>query len=174
MNNKANKKTIRVLDFRYFLCILEPIQTYKNFGQSTVKFHMKNHFSFIRVRYGETDQMGVVHHGNYPTYLELARIEWLDQFQVSYKTMEEEGTMLPVYELWFKYHRPAKFGDTLKVETVLRELPNAKIIFDYRIYNQEKELLTTAGSTLVFMNAKSRRPMKCPEYILEKLRQLEF
>lgn len=135
---------------------------------------MKRHFSFIRVRYAETDQMGVVHHGNYAQYLELARIEWLDQFQVSYKTMEEDGVMLPVYDLWFKFSRPAKFGDTLRVETILRELPAAKIVFDYTIYNQEEELLTKASSTLVFMDKITKKPMKCPEYILNKLRAIDF
>lgn len=135
---------------------------------------MKNHFSFIRVRYAETDQMGVVHHGNYAEYLEISRIEWLDQFEVSYKAMEDEGIILPVHELSFKFSKSAKFGDTLMVETILRELPGVKITFDYKIYNQEKELLTTASSTLVFMNTKTKRPMKCPEYILQKLRQLDF
>lgn len=135
---------------------------------------MKSYSSFIRVRYAETDQMGVVHHGNYAQYLELARIEWLEQFDVLYSTMEKEGVMLPVYELSFKFSRPAKFGDVLKVDTNLRELPGAKIIFDYKIYNQEKIMLSSASSTLVFMDAKSKRPMKCPEYILEKLRKLDF
>lgn len=131
---------------------------------------MKNFFSSISVRYAETDQMGVVHHGNYAQYLELARIEWLEQFRVSYKDMEEGGIMLPVYEMHFKFLRPAKFGDTLIVETVLREMPRAKITFDYTIRNQENELLTEASSVLVFMDSKSKRPIKCPEYILEKLK----
>lgn len=131
---------------------------------------MKKHFSFIRVRYAETDQMGVVHHGNYAQYLELARIEWLDQFGISYKKMEEEGVMLPVYDLHFRFLHPAKFEDILKVETRLRELPSARIRFDYSIYNQDGKLLTEAGSTLVFMDALSKRPIKCPEYIMEKLK----
>lgn len=131
---------------------------------------MKNFFSSISVRYAETDQMGVVHHGNYPQYLELARIEWLEQFGLSYKKMEDDGIMLPVYEMHFKFSRPAKFGDTLVVETILREMPRAKITFDYNIRNQENELLTVASSVLVFMDAKSKRPIKCPDYILKKLK----
>ncbi|HET8809806.1 MAG TPA: thioesterase family protein [Flavobacteriaceae bacterium] len=131
---------------------------------------MKNFFSSISVRYAETDQMGVVHHGNYPQYLELARIEWLEQFGLSYKKMEDDGIMLPVYEMHFKFSRPAKFGDTLVVETILREMPRAKITFDYTIRNQENELLTKASSVLVFMDANSKRPIKCPDYILEKLK----
>lgn len=135
---------------------------------------MKNHFSFISVRYAETDQMGVVHHGNYAQYLEIARIEWLEQFHFSYKTMEDNGVILPVYALEFKFFRPAKFGDILKVETTLRALPTAKITFDYKIYNQAEELLTTSTSILVFADKKTVKPIKCPEYILKKLRELDF
>ena len=64
---------------------------------------MKTYSSKVRVRYAETDQMGVVHHGNYAQYLELARIEWMEQFGVSYKGMEENGVMLPIYEMNFKF-----------------------------------------------------------------------
>ena len=131
---------------------------------------MKNSFSSISVRYAETDQMGVVHHGNYAQYFEVARIDWLDQFGVAYKKMEEDGVMLPVYEMQFKFLRPAKFGDTLTVETCLRELPRVKIIFDYKLRNQKNELLTEASSVLVFMDAKSKKPMRCPEHILKKLK----
>lgn len=132
---------------------------------------MNTFISFIKVRYAETDQMGVVHHGNYAQYLELARIEWLKQFAISYKEMEEDGVMLPVYALTFKFLRPAKFEDVLRVETTLRELPSAKIVFDYRIFNQDEILLTNASSTLVFMDAQSKRPIRCPDYIFQKLKE---
>ncbi len=130
---------------------------------------MKSHSSFVKVRYAETDQMGVVHHGNYPQYLELARIEWIDELGVSYKSMEEEGVMLPVFELNIKYHKPVSFHENLKIETRLRELPNVKIIFDYSIFNEEGELVTSATSVLVFMDSRTRKPIRCPKYILEKL-----
>ena len=64
---------------------------------------MKSHNTFVKVRYAETDQMGVVHHGNYAEYLEIARLDWLSALGISYKSMEEEGVMLPVYELHFKF-----------------------------------------------------------------------
>lgn len=130
---------------------------------------MKSHTSFVKVRYSETDQMGVVHHGNYAQYLELSRIEWLEKLGISYRSMEENGMMLPVYEMSFKFLKPAFFDDKLKIVTRLKKLPNVKIEFSYEIYNQHKELLTTASTTLVFMDSKTRRPVKCPEYIIEKL-----
>ncbi|SDR68125.1 acyl-CoA thioesterase [Christiangramia echinicola] len=131
---------------------------------------MKSHKTFVKVRYAETDQMGVVHHGNYPQYLEIARLEWLDTLGISYKNMEQEGIMLPVYELNLKYIKPVTFDDKLTIETRLHEMPNVKIIFDYSIFNQQGDLVTSATSVLVFMDSKTRRPIRCPEYILEKLR----
>lgn len=131
---------------------------------------MKSQITNVKVRYAETDQMGVVHHGNYPQYLEMARIDWLESLGISYKNMENEGIMLPVYELKLKYHKPVTFHENLKIETRLRELPNVKITFDYSIYNEEGELVTSATSVLVFMDSKTRKPIRCPRYILQKLK----
>lgn len=130
---------------------------------------MKTHNSFIKVRYAETDQMGVVHHGNYPQYLEIARLEWLDALGISYKTMEENGVFLPVYAIGITYKKSAQFDDVLKVVVSLRNLPTVRIIFDYKIYNQHDELLTTAHTELIFMDAAKNRPIRCPAYILDKL-----
>lgn len=130
---------------------------------------MKSYSSTLRVRYAETDQMGVVHHGNYAQYLELARIEWMEQFGVSYKGMEEKGVMLPVYEMSFKFKRPAHFDDILTIETTLKNTPNVKIEFSYKIYNQHQKLLTTASTVLVFADMKTKKPTQCPKYILEAL-----
>lgn len=131
---------------------------------------MKTHYTYVKVRYAETDQMGVVHHGNYAQYLEMARIDWLLQFGISYKEMERDGIMLPVYEMQFKFIKPATFDDILKIKTVLKELPGVKIGFEYFVYNQDEELLTTASTVLVFMDSKTKRPRKCPTYILEKIK----
>ncbi len=130
---------------------------------------MKSHNTYVKVRYAETDQMGVVHHGNYADYLEIARLDWLSELGVSYKTMEKEGVMLPVYEMNFKYLKSALFDDTLKIVTKLKKIPSVKIEFDYEIYNQQGQLLTTASTVLVFMDLESRKPIRCPEYILKKL-----
>ena len=130
---------------------------------------MKTSNSFIKVRYAETDQMGVVYHGNYAQYLELARIEWLNDLGISYKNMEKEGIMLPVYNLDVTYKKSAVFDDLLRIETTLRKTPTVKIIFDYKIFNKEEELLTIASTELVFIDMKTKRPTRCPSYILDKL-----
>ncbi|SHF45744.1 acyl-CoA thioester hydrolase [Salegentibacter echinorum] len=142
---------------------------YETLFNLAVKFSMKSHESNVKVRYSETDQMGVVHHGNYAQYLEIARLEWLAALGVSYKTMEEEGVMLPVYELNTKFLKPAFFEDELVIKVRLKETPSVKITFEYFIYNQKEELLTTAFTTLVFMDSKTRKPIRCPKYILEAL-----
>src|SRR5690606_13426687 len=98
---------------------------------------MKNCFTHIRVRYGETDQMGVVHHGKYAQYLEMGRIDWLDQFAISYAKMEKEGIIMPVREMNIKYLQPARFDDLIKVETSLREIPEVRIKFDYKIFDTQ-------------------------------------
>lgn len=130
---------------------------------------MKTHNTFIKVRYAETDQMGVVYHGNYMQYLEIARIEWLHDLGISYKNMEENGVMLPVYNIDITYKKSAQFDDLLKVVVTLRKLPTVRIIFDYEIYNQDNELLTIASTELIFMNSIVNKPIRCPAYILDKL-----
>ncbi len=127
-----------------------------------------NKISF-RVRYGETDQMGVVYHGNYPQYLEMGRIEWLRDFGVSYKKMEENGIMLPVVSIQLNYKRSAFYDDVLTLKTTLKKTPTVRIEFDYEIHNQNNELLVEANTVLAFMDAKTKRPIRCPEYILDKL-----
>ncbi len=126
----------------------------------------------VKVRYSETDQMGVVHHGNYSQYIEIARIDWLDQLGVSYKTMEENGIILPVYTLDFKFIKSAFFDDELIIKTRLRKIPNVRITFDHEIYNKNNELLTKASITLVFVNSKTKKPIKCPNSLLQKIEKL--
>ncbi|MEM9647899.1 MAG: thioesterase family protein [Bacteroidota bacterium] len=127
-----------------------------------------NSFSF-RVRYGETDQMGVVYHGNYAQYLEMGRIEWLRAIGVSYRSMEENGIMLPVISLQIDYKKSALFDDLLTVETSIKKQPMVRIEFDYKIYNQNQELLAEAKTVLAFMDKVKNKPTRCPDYILKKL-----
>ncbi len=133
---------------------------------------MNFHEFKVRVRYAETDQMGVVYHGNYAQYFEMGRVEWLRNLGVSYKSMEEEGVMLPVVSLTMNYKKPARYDDLLTVRTILKKQESVKIEFDYEIKNEAGELLTTGNSILVFVNMKTGRPSLPPEYILEKLKPL--
>ena len=127
-----------------------------------------NDISF-RVRYGETDQMGVVYHGNYPQYLEMGRVEWLRVLGISYKEMEKSGIILPVISLRLNFKKSAIYDDLLTVRTILRKRPQVRIEFDYEIYNEKKELLAEANTVLAFMDSTNNKPIRCPEYILERL-----
>jgi acyl-CoA thioester hydrolase len=125
----------------------------------------------IRVRYGETDQMGVVYHGNYPLYLEMGRIEWLRKLGISYKTMEENGVMLPVISITINYKKSAVYDDVINVKTQLKNTPTAKIDFEYEITNESGEIITTASTTLVFIDMVTNRPIKAPQYILDLIKK---
>ena len=130
---------------------------------------MKKFSTNIRVRYGETDQMGVVYHGNYASYFEIARTEWLRNLGITYKELENKGIMLPVISLFFNFIKSAKYDDVLTIIVILKKKPLVKIEFDYEIYNQKKEKISTGNSVLAFMDMKTNKPLRCPNYILEKL-----
>ena len=122
----------------------------------------------IRVRYAETDQMGFVYYGNYATYLEVARVEALRSLGLSYKEMEVQGVMLPVVDFSIKYHAPATYDDLILVKTTIKTMPTSKIHFTYECLHGDK-VLTTAETTLVFVNKSTIRPTKCPEDLIAAL-----
>jgi len=123
----------------------------------------------IRVRYGETDQMGYVYYGNYAEYFEVGRVELLRSLGVSYKSLEESGIMLPVLHMEINFLKPAKYDDLLILETKLVGNPMVKIKFEFKIFSERKELLTTGETTLVFIDMKKNEPTKAPKYLLDKL-----
>lgn len=134
---------------------------------------MNYHQIQIRVRYSETDQMRVVYHGNYAQYFEVGRVEWLRNKGVSYKWMEESGIMLPVVSLTMNYKKPARYDELLTLKTIMKKQASVKIEFDYELYNEREELLTTGNSVLVFVDMKTGRPIAPPLYILELLNRME-
>jgi len=130
---------------------------------------MISSYTSFRIRYGETDQMGVVYHGNYAQFLEMGRIDWLRSLDISYKNMEENNIILPVISLQCSFKKSAEFDDEITVKTTLKKIPAVKIEFEYEITNQKNELLTTGNTVLAFLNKTTKKPIRCPEYILEKL-----
>jgi len=123
----------------------------------------------IRVRYGETDQMGYVYYGNYAQFFEVGRVEWLRALGVSYKSLEESGIMLPVIQLNINYMKPAKYDDLLTITTIMTKKPLVKIEFDFEVHNENNELLTTGYTSLVFMDMKKNKPIKAPQYLLDQI-----
>lgn len=133
---------------------------------------MKKKQTKLRVRYGETDQMGIVYYGNYADYLEQGRTEWLRSLGFSYKYMEENHVHLPVINMNINYKKPALYDDVITITTTLTKMPDFKIEFYYEIHNQDHVLLITATTTLVFVNSITKKLRKAPDYLLKKLEKL--
>ena len=113
--------------------------------------------------------MGIVYYGNYATYLEQGRTEWLRDMGFSYRWMEDNGIHLPVVELNIKYKAPARYDDVLTITTNLKKIPTYRIDFIYKIHNQEGQLLLTGETSLVFVNNITNKLQKAPDYLVNKL-----
>jgi len=124
----------------------------------------------IRVRYSETDQMGVVYHGSYVPYFEIGRVEWLRKKGISYKELEATGIALPIVSMHINYKKPARYDELLKVTTKLKSQNGVKIEFDCEIRNENDELLTTAHFILVFVDVNLGKPILPPDYVLELIK----
>ena len=123
----------------------------------------------IRVRYYETDCMGIVHHSNYIRYYEVARTEMLREFGTNYRQMERDGVMLPVLDVHSSYGAPAYDDDLLTVRVTLAELPKVRMRFDFEIYRENGERINTGSVTLAFMNSATRRACRAPQSFLKLL-----
>jgi acyl-CoA thioester hydrolase len=130
---------------------------------------MYTHTTLIRVRYGETDQMGYVYYGHYASYFEVARVEALRHLGMSYKALEDEGIMMPVLENHSYYHQPALYDDLLSIEVSIRELPSVRISFYYKIFNESGKMVHSGETKLAFMWAENKRPCRPPEKMLTLL-----
>lgn len=112
----------------------------------------------IRVRYGETDQMGFLYYGYYALYYEVGRAEAIRQLGFTYRELEELGIQMPVVELHAQYFRPALYDDLITVRTILKELPaGAKVAFHSELYNEAGDLLNKGITTLVFYNPSEKK-----------------
>ena len=107
--------------------------------------------------------MGYCYYGNYPTFLEVGRVELFRALGISYKSLEENGVLLPVLDLNIKYHAPALYDDLIRVDTSLIRLDGVRLFFDYSIYNETDILLVKATTNLVFVDDKNRKPIAPPQ-----------
>lgn len=115
----------------------------------------------IRISYKDTDQMGMVYYANYLVYFERGRTELLRELGFTYKEMEEKELYFPVINAQCNYHTPAKYDDTITVETKISELKNASIVFSYTIKSQNK--LIASGSTKHPLVNKTFKPTRIPQ-----------
>lgn len=128
----------------------------------------------MRVRYGETDQMGIAYYGNYAQYFEVGRVEALRELGMFYRSMEEKGVMLPVSEFCVKYLASAKYDDEIKVITSISSIVGARIRFDYQLVDCDNKCLAKAHTILVFVNKDSMRPIAAPKDFISILEKYEI
>lgn len=125
----------------------------------------------IRVRYGETDQMGYVYYGNYPLYYEVGRVETLRELGIVYREMEiNYGIMMPVMSMDVKYLRPARYDDLITIKTIVEEIPDKEIHFKFELYNEKGKLLNTGKVSLCFIQKDTNRRVAFPEDLRSKIK----
>ena len=124
----------------------------------------------IRVRYGETDQMGYVYYGNYSLYYEEGRTDAIRKLGMTYKQLEELGIILPVAEMSMRFKAPALYDDVLTVKTTIKEMPDKKMKFYTDIYNDKGDWLNTGEVTLLFVKAEIRKICHAPGPLVAALR----
>jgi len=130
------------------------------------------HETKIRVRYAETDQMGVVYHSNYFPYFESARAESIRELGFTYADMEKMGTIMPVVDVHARFIRPAHYDELLTIKTILREMPvHHKIEFHHEVYNEKKQLLCTGKIILYFMEKEGLKRTAMPEALKDSLQR---
>lgn len=130
---------------------------------------MFEHITKIRVRYGETDQMGYMYYGNYAEFYEVGRVEMLRSLGLTYSGMEQSGIMMPVLELKCKYLKPALYDEEISVKVIMDKMPGIRIHFRYELRNEKGELINTGETLLVFINMQTNRPSLPSKDFIEKL-----
>lgn len=129
------------------------------------------HDTHIRVRYGETDQMGYVYYGKYAEYFEVGRAEMVRHLGIPYKHVEEKGILMPVAELQIHYRRPALYDDLLRVRTCVPELPSAGFLTTYEVFNEQEALLVSGKVRLAFVSKARMAPVRVPDFVLDAVLQ---
>lgn len=119
---------------------------------------MKYFETEIRVRYAETDQMGIVHNANYFAWFDIARVEFFRTLSYSYRQLDDEGIFFPVIEAHCNYLVPARFDDLISLRVRLKKLTYAKIYFDYEVRRKEDDVLLATGSTVQGFSNSAGKP----------------
>ena len=123
----------------------------------------------IRIRYGDIDKMGYCYYGNYPLFYETGRTELMRSLGYTYGRLEDKGILMPVLNMHVNYFQPAFYDDEITVKTTITEMPVARIRFVYELFNVEGKLINKGETTLAFLNEKTRKPMRAPAEIINRL-----
>lgn len=121
----------------------------------------------IQVRYGETDQMGVVYHANYIIWFELGRTELINSLGLSYVEMEEKGIISPVIDVQASYKKPVRYGDKVKVRTYVKKYDGIRVTYHYEVINGNDEVCVTGESVHICVRKESFRPIAIRKHLPE-------
>jgi len=124
----------------------------------------------IRIRYDEVDKMGYVYHGNYAKYYHISRTELLRKIGISDKELENHNIILPVIEMSIKYIKPIFYDDIITIKTSLYNIPTSRMIFHHEVRSNNNEMINRATSTVAFVDINTRKPMKAPRFIVNKIK----
>ncbi len=125
----------------------------------------------IRVRYGETDQMGYAYYGVYAQYYEVGRVEAIRLLGFSYKEVEARGILLPVVDFTINYKKPAFYDDEVTIVTSIKQMPEGvKLPFEYECFNAAGELLNSGKVTLVFVQKSNNKITAIPDWFYNALK----
>ncbi len=132
---------------------------------NTIHINMIRAETKIRVRYGETDQMGYAYYGIYAQYYEVGRVEAMRLLGFSYKDVEARGIFMPVVDFTIQYKKPAFYDDEITIVTYLKEIPKGlRIPFEYECYNSKNELLNSGKVTLVCVDKITNKTCLMPDW----------
>jgi acyl-CoA thioester hydrolase len=127
--------------------------------------------TFVRVRYGETDQMGLLYYGHYALYYEVGRAEAFRSLGYTYRRLEEEGILMVVAEFHARYLRPLEYDELVRIKTSLRQLPqDSRMKFHSELYNEAGLLVNAGVTTLVILDKHTKQKRLLPEPIKELLK----
>ncbi|MGE5361976.1 MAG: acyl-CoA thioesterase [Bacteroidales bacterium] len=121
--------------------------------------------SHLRVRYAETDQMGVVYYANYLVWFEVGRTDWLRQAGFTYRELEQSGIVLPVVEVRSEYRQPARYDDNLEIRTRGTLLSGVRVRFDYEVVREQNGAVAACGHTVHASIDPTGRPARLPEQV---------
>jgi acyl-CoA thioester hydrolase len=128
---------------------------------------MLTNYTTARVIYADTDNMKYAYYGNYAKYYEIGRTEAIRSLGISYREMEERGVFMPVHSMNSRFLKPAFYDELLTIKTVVEKLPEARMVFQHEIYNQNNELIHTGEVTLIFFDGLRKKPVRAPEFLLQ-------
>ena len=147
-------------------------QSSENFSNKTASTPGdENYIEFEeRVRYSETDQMGVAHNKSYFEWFEIARTEYCRRKNIPYKSIEEQGYYLVVVEAFCKYKKPLRYDETFLIRVFLKNITPKKVVFTYELFTKDKEKLVASGHTVHIVTNASTKVSSLPPHIINTLK----